>query len=421
MLRTFGTCGVVAFNPGLFCRPKGDNDLTENPDHPSPPPVGGEGNPSAAPRPSLPRVKPAVRGPLHGFLHRVVGPFAKKHKFAFMLIIVACGLLAIFGTMRFVNSLGGRKPDSTPKPGNGGGTLAVNVVEIKPERFVDPMVAVGTIQGGNEIPLRFEVDGIIDLFEFRQGDKIRKGNVIARLNQRDTYLKLKKARIELEQMEKLYAIGGISLNKLEEAKVTADLAALEMEKTVLRCPRDGILGDKEAEVGEFVTPAKKIATLVNIETVVVKVGVIEKEIDRIFPGQKVILTVDTYPNVEFTGKVDKINPIVSMGSRTLGIEALLANDGGLLLPGMFARVRIIIYEQDSALVIPNDAVEKTSGGSRVYIVTKENKAEQRDVEVSYISSQFSIVSGGLEPGDLVITQRPNDLKNGAAVKVIEKS
>lgn len=367
------------------------------------------------------RAKPVVRGPLHGFLHRAVGPFAKKHKFVFMFLLMGCGVLVIFGTMKFVNSLGAKKPEASSKKGPDGGTLAVNVVEIKPERFVDPMVAVGTIQGGNEIPLRFEVDGIIDLFEFRQGDKIRKGNVIARLNQRDTYLKLKKARIELEQMEKLYAIGGISLNKLEEAKVTADLAALEMEKTVLRCPRDGILGDKEAEVGEFVTPAKKIATLVNIETVVVKVGVIEKEIDRIFPGQKVILTVDTYPNVEFTGKVDKINPIVSLGSRTLGIEALLANDGGLLLPGMFARVRITIFEQDSALVVPNDAVEKTSGGNRVYIVNKDNKAEHRDVEVSYISSQFTLVSSGLEPGDLVITQRPNDLKSGAAVKIIEKS
>jgi exosome complex RNA-binding protein Csl4 len=65
---------------------------------------------------------------------------------------------------------------------------------------------------------------------------------------------------------------------------------------------------------------------------------------------------------------------------------------------------------------------KHRGEVKVYIVTKENKAEQRDVEVSYISTQFSIdFKEVIEPGDLVITQRPNDLKNGAAVKVIEKS
>jgi membrane fusion protein (multidrug efflux system) len=189
----------------------------------------------------------------------------------------------------------------------------------------------------------------------------------------------------------------------------------------LRASRDGILGGKDAEVGEFVTPQKKIITLLNIDNVRVEVGVIEKEIDRVFPGQKVIATVDTYPNVEFTGKIDEIDTIIVQGSRTLRIRAVLPNDGGLLLPGMFARVRITIFEQDNALVVPNDAVEKTSGGSRVFIVDKDNKAQERDVEVSYVSSQFSLISKGLEPGDLVITQRPNDLKGGAAVKIIEKS
>jgi multidrug efflux pump subunit AcrA (membrane-fusion protein) len=393
--------------------------LTENPGQSSHPPQGGHEH--HVPASPAGRGRPLARGPVHGFLHRKVGPFAKKNKLLFMAILASVGVVLIFGSMRIVENFTGKKDQSPKKSGQEGGTLAVNVVEMKPERFVDPMVAVGTIQGGNEIPLRFEVDGIIELFEFRDGDRVRKGDVIARLNQRDTYLKFKKARLELEQMEKLYAIGGVSLNKLEEAKVTADLAASEMEKTVLRCPRDGVLGNKEAEVGEFVTPSKKVATLVNIENVLVRVGIIEKEIDRVFPGQKVVITVDTYPNVEFTGKVDKINTIVTPGSRTLQLDALLANDGGLLLPGMFARVRITIFEQDNALVVPNDAVEKTSGGGKVYVVTKENKAEERAVEVSYVSSQFSLISKGLEPGDLVITQRPNDLKNGANVKVIEKS
>jgi membrane fusion protein (multidrug efflux system) len=372
------------------------------------------------PKHTPPRPKP-VRGSVHGFMHRVVGPFAKKNKLLFMAMVAGFGVLLIFGAMKLVGkfSSDGKKVDK-PDPAKGG-VLAVNVVEMKPEHFVDPMVAVGTIQGDKEIPLRFESDGVIELFEFRDGDKVRKGEVIARLNQRDVYLKLKKARIELEQMEKLYAIGGVSLNKLEEAKVTADLAASEFEKTNLRASRDGILGGKEAEVGEFVTPQKKIATLLNIENVRVDVGVIEKEIDRVFPGQKVIATVDTYPNVEFTGKIDEINTIVEAGARTLRIRAVLPNDGGLLLPGMFARVRITIFEQDNALVVPNDAVEKTSGGSRVFIVDKDNKAQERDVEVSYVSSQFSLISKGLEPGDLVITQRPNDLKGGATVKVIEKS
>ena len=332
---------------------------------------------------------PAAKPPVHAGAGKKKGAeFIKKHKF----VAMAGAFIVVGFLMWLVMKLMGGKPAEGPAQNTGSGTIAVNVLEMKPDHFQDMMIAVGSIKGGSEIPLRFEVEGGIDLFEFRQGDKVRKGDIIARLSQRDAYLKLKKARLELEQMEKLYAIGGVSLNKLEEARVASDLAALELEKTVLRSPRDGILGDKDAEVGEFVTPAKKVATLVNIETVLVSIGVIEKEIDRIFPGQKVVLTVDTYPNVEFTGRVENINPMVTQGSRTLGVEARLENEGGLLLPGMFARARITIFEQDNALFVPNDSLEKTPTGQRVYVVTKDNKADARDVEVGYVSSQFSLIN-----------------------------
>lgn len=394
--------------------------MTENQGHSAHPTHDGHESSSTVSRSAGGRGRPPVRGPLHGLTTRVIAPFAKKHKFIFMGLIGIFGFLLIFAAVKVSHLVGGGGKDTQPVE-KGGGTLAVNVSEVKPEHFVDPMVAVGTIQGGNEIPLRFESDGIIEFFEFREGDKVRKGDVVARLNQRDTFLRLKKTRLKLEQMEKLYAIGGVSLSELEAAKVDYDLAASEMEKTVLRCPRGGILGDKDAEVGEFVTPSKKIATLMSIENVMVVIGVIEKEIDRIFPGQKVVLTVDTYPNVEFTGKVVEIDPMVDPVTHTMKVKSVLSNDGGLLLPGMFARVRITIFEQDNALVVPNDAVEKTSGGHKLYVVSKDNKAEEREVEVSYVSTQFSLISKGIEPGDLVITQRPNDLKAGAAVKIIEKS
>lgn len=366
---------------------------------------------AAKPTPT-PAAKPAAHA---GAAKKKGADFVKKHKF----VAMAGAFLVIGFLMWGVLKLMGGKPAEGPAQNTGSGTIAVNVLEMKPDHFQDMMIAVGSIKGGSEIPLRFEVEGGIDLFEFRQGDKVRKGDIIARLSQRDAYLKLKKARLELEQMEKLYAIGGVSLNKLEEARVSSDLAALELEKTVLRSPRDGILGDKDAEVGEFVTPAKKVATLVNIETVLVSIGVIEKEIDRIFPGQKVVLTVDTYPNVEFTGRVENINPMVTQGSRTLGVEARLENEGGLLLPGMFARARITIFEQDNALFVPNDSLEKTPTGQRVYVVTKDNKADARDVEVGYVSSQFSLINKGLEAGELVVTQKPQDLKAGSPVKIIE--
>ncbi len=345
----------------------------------------------------------------------------KKYKFVAMAVFLVVGSGGMWATVKVYKAVF-TKSDKKKKKDKAGGlqeAMAVNALEVKADRFQDTLVAVGTIAGGSEIPLRFEVDGPVDYFEFREGDKVRKGDIIARLNQRDAYLKMKRAELELDQYEKLYAIGGVARGRLEEARLAADLARSELEKTVLRAPRDGILGDKDAEVGEFVTPNKKIATLVNIETVVVRVGIIEKEIDKVFPGQKVMLTVDTYPGVEFTGRVENISPLVQGTSKTLTVEARLDNEGGLLLPGMSARTRIVIFEEDNAIVVPNDSLEKTQTGFRLFVVTKDNKAEARDVEVGYVSSQFSQITGGLSPGELVVTQKPQDLKPGTPVKVIE--
>lgn len=322
--------------------------------------------------------------------------------------------------MQVYNHLKSKKSEEKEKVGRGTEAVAVNVMETKQEPFQDTLMAVGTIAGGAEIPLRFEVEGAIQTFDFREGDKVRRGEIIARLNQRDVYLKMKRAELELDQYEKLYAIGGVVRARLEEARLAVDLAHSDLEKTIMRAPREGILGDKDAEPGEFVTPNKKIATLVSIDSVIVRVGIIEKEIDKVFPGQKVVLSVDTYPGVEFSGKVENISPLVQGTSKTLTVEARLDNEGGLLLPGMFARTKIAVFEEPSALVVSNDSVDKTPEGEyRVFIVTKENKAEARNVTVGYISSQFTQILSGLSPGELVVTQKPQELKAGMPVKVIE--
>jgi RND family efflux transporter MFP subunit len=278
---------------------------------------------------------------------------------------------------------------------------------------------VGTIAGGSEIELRFQTEGNIRALNFKEGEKVSAGQVIAQLDQSQALIKLERARSEFFRYEKLYALGGVSKDRLEEARVQYDYAQTELDKTVLKASQDGILGDKGVEVGEFVTPQKKVGTLVSLRTVLVRIGVIEKEIDKIYPGQQVIAIVDTYPNAEFKGKVENISPLVQGQSKTLLVEARIPNEGKLLLPGMFARSKIVIFEKDGVIAVPNDALEKTPQGYQVYVVGEGNKTEVKPVEVSYVSLSHSVVSMGLNPGDQVIVQRPQELKPGSPVKIIE--
>ncbi len=299
------------------------------------------------------------------------------------------------------------------------GVVAVNVMQVTPAPFQDMLTAVGTVAGGSEIELRFQTEGNLRTLNFREGDAVHSGQVIATLDQTQTSIKLERAKSEFFRYEKLYALGGVSKDRLEEAKVQYEYAKSELDKTVLRARQDGILGDRGVEVGEFITPQKKVGTLVSLNTVLIRIGVIEKEIDKIYPGQQVTATVDTYPNVEFKGKIENLSPLVQGQSKTLTIEARMPNEGKLLLPGMFARTKIVIYEKDGVMAVPNDALEKTQSGYQLYVVGKETKAEVRPVEVSYVSLTHSVIANGLAAGDQVIVQKPQELKEGSPLKVIE--
>ncbi len=381
--------------------------------------------------PASPNLKAVDLTAKKGFKHyfnaaaAVLGPMLKKiwawsnlnkkaaiaSGFALFLLL-AGGSVSLF---RYIATHGSQKAEK----GGDGGEVSVNVVQAALAPFQDVLSNVGTIKGGSEIELRFQTEGNIRAINYHDGDAVRAGAVIAQLDQTQSSIKLDRAKQEYYRYEKLYALGGVSKDRLEEARGQLDFAQSEINKTILRANQDGIFGGKDASVGEFVTPQKKIGTMVSINSVVVSIGVIEKEIDKIFPGQRVIATVETYPNVEFKGKVETISPLIEGGAKTVEIQARIPNDGKLLLPGMFARTRIVVYEADSVMSVPNDAVEKTANGYQIYVVGADNKAEARPVEVSYVSLVNSVISKGLQPGEKVIIQKPQDLKAGTPVKVAD--
>jgi len=294
---------------------------------------------------------------------------------------------------------GGAQPDEIP----------VNAMEARIGRFQDAINTVGTLKGEAEIELRFQVDGRIEEFNVSEGAKVPKGALIGRLSDQDARLKVQRAKIELEQTEKLFQLDGVSRTKLDEARLNFEVAQAEQNKTRLVAMREGILGDKSADIGEFVTPQRKVATLVSIK----------KQVDKVYPGQKMLVTVDAYPGNVFEGKIDSISPIISGEGKTFELTAKIPNPDSLLLPGMFVRAKIVIHEVDDAITVPNDSLVKTPSGFQVFIVNKDNIAEARDVQAGYIASEFTQIESGLQPGEIVIVQKPPELKAGSKVKIIE--
>ncbi|NQT07136.1 MAG: efflux RND transporter periplasmic adaptor subunit, partial [Candidatus Omnitrophica bacterium] len=305
-----------------------------------------------------------------------------------------------------------------------------------------------------EMDLKFEVNGIIDSINFREGERIREGDIIASLDQYDSLLKLKYAKIELDKNKKLFELGSIIKIRLDQAELEYESAKSDLDKTYMYAPRDGVLGTRDAEVGEFATSNDKIVTLIDDSDVFVEIGVIERDIGRVKVGQKAKIFVDPYPDTEFKGKLDNVSPVVEGRSRTQTSKIRINNSKRLLLPGMFARVLIDVYSKENAIVIPNTALNKGEEGYRTFVVHKSESeedaleegleegleedaeeeaakvfieeeagepglAEARPITFEYRSSDYSVIKEGLEEDELVVVETQEKLKDKMNVIITE--
>jgi len=142
----------------------------------------------------------------------------------------------------------------------------------------------------------------------------------------------------------------------------------------------------------------------------------EREIATLKAGQAVQLTVDALPGKTFDGRIDRVSPVVDAGSGTFRVICAF-DGGGLLQPGMFARIRINYDQRADALVIPRTALLEDGGAPAVFTV-KGGKAVRSELKLGYVDGEWVEVRGGLRAGDPVVVAGKSALREGSAVQVI---
>ncbi len=334
----------------------------------------------------------------------------------------------------------------------------VKVYKVARVSFRDTLPALGTIKGFHEFDLRFPVPGTVEYVNFKEGEKITQGDIIASLDQKEALLKLEYAKIELDKQTKLFELGSIIETKLKQSQLEYQSAKAELDKTNLVAVSDGYIGSLQVDKGSLVSPQDKVAAFVDLKDVFVDFGIIEKDVAKIKEGQNVEVVVDSFPDQVFKGQVESVSPIVEGRSRTLEVRSKIANADEKMKPGMFARVNVLVYEKEQALVIPSSSFKKKEDQYFVYVVhTSETKpaeapdqpdktliqkaqkrkdgkeiaqpveepkaaygtVEVRTIEVAYATPDAIEVKEGLEEGDLVIVDVEQDLKDKAKVEITE--
>ena len=342
--------------------------------------------------------------------------------------------------------------------------VPVKVFKIKRTDFKDTLPCIGNVKGYKEIDLRFQVAGIIESFNFEEGEKIQEGDIIASLVQRDALLKLKYSEIEVNKNKKLFEIGAISQIKMDQAKLEYESAKSDLDKTNIYAVSNGLLGSKLMDSGSYVTPNDKVGAFVDIGKVYAEFSIIEKDVPKVALGQKAEIFADAYPNKSFNGVIDRISPIIEGRSRTENVKVELDNKEGLLKPGMFVRALVATYEKKDVIVIPSSGLKKKEAEYFVYVVhkeepkleaaqaaaktktekrkfwqfsfvhkkekeapkpeTKEKEAEYGTVEIrpiklGYMTQDLVEVEEGLKEDELIIIEIQEEMKDKSKVEILE--
>ena len=317
-------------------------------------------------------------------------------------------------------------------------SVPVKVYKVKLMDFKDTLPVMGRIQGFKEIDLKFDGKGVLESFNFEEGERILEGDIIASLNQKDALLKLKYASLELEKARKLFDLGGVDKIAVDQKKLEYESAKRDLEKTNIYAVDDGYLGSREVDTGAFVSSQDKIGTFVDYNEVYASFDVIEEDSPKIELGQSAEVFLDAYPGESFNGMIDMVSPMIEGRTRTQTVKIELDNDEGLLKPGMFARAIINTYEKKDAMIIPAASYKKKENKFYVYVVHPEEPesgeaaamegapagaelgvVEEREIKIEYSTHDVVEVSSGLEEGELIIRELHQDFKDQDKVEITE--
>ena len=367
------------------------------------------------------------------------------------VLLAAAALILFFGIKPLIFKPKAKVPLAQAVSGQAEGKealIAVKGFKIGRFNFEDSLNALGTLKGAIEFKLSFEVPGVVSSINYREGERYEEGALLISLRQDDILLRLKRAQAALKKSEtdvklaqdkldehnKLYEMGAIPQSTIEKVKLELDSAKYEseaarlemkaqeaiLEKSNLYAPSAGMIGELNVEEGEAVTPNTLLGTHIMTEYVYAEFGVVERDVNKIALGQKAKVFIDAYPDKTFEGVIENVSPVVAGTSRTATVKVRVENPERLLLPGMFARVRVLLYSKKNTLVVPTDALQGAEGEQFVFVInTEKNTVEKRPVTVGYKRPDYCQVDAGISEGEVIAITSLEKLEDGAKIRLLE--
>jgi len=353
----------------------------------------------------------------------------RKIIFGIIIVLVIFAGLAIIKVLQIKTLVGFAKGFAPPPE-----TIAT--AEAQPENWRDTLMAVGSISAVQGVTLALELGGTVSEIKFESGALVNKGDLLVKLDtsSEEAQLRSLEAQVELsklsaERSRMLRASNTVSQSELDQAEAdlkqaeaNADVVRATIDKKTLRAPFDGKLGIRMVNLGETIDARKAIVSLQSLSPVYCDFSLPQQDLAQLKTGQTVQIVSDTFPGQTFTGTLTAANPDLDTTTRSVTLQATLANTNQLLRPGMFVRATVELDSVKSVLSIPSTAVLSAPYGDSVYVIESAKDstnlvARQQLIRTGTTHGDFVSVLDGLKPGEKVASAGIFKLRNGSSVMV----
>lgn len=319
---------------------------------------------------------------------------------------------------------------------------AVEAVVAERDTIQVSVRSVGSLEADAQVEMRAEAEGLVERILFREGETVRRGEVLVLIDQKRLRSEVRaaeaaaeRARVEAENLRRqvernrgLLEGGAISRQAFDdletrhevaeaglgEARAEAAVARERLREATVRAPFAGRAGERAVSPGDFVQRGDSLLTLVADDSLEIGFSVPERYVGRLRVGSPVTLTVQSYPDRAFEGSVTFVSPLVDPTNRTVRLKARVPNVDRALRSGQFANVRLGLERRPDAVVVPEAAVVPRGGRTFVFLVER-GTARRREVDVGERSRGIVEVASGVQAGDTVVVAGQQKLQDGSPV------
>lgn len=352
-----------------------------------------------------------------------------------ILALVVCGII-LYPTLKKKRAEHSINPsESTMAIGSSSlrnRSITVVAEILKPQQMTEKSVTTGSIRPAEEVDLQFETSGKIIAIYFREGELVKKGTLLARINDAPLQAQLKKLESQVKlaadrvyRQQTLLERDAVSQEAYESVlteynKLQADieLVKAQIDQTELKAPFDGIIGLREVSEGAFASTSTRIASLAQVSELKIDFSVPESYASEIKRGTPITfsLTDNNGRTQNYSATVYAVESTINTDTRTLSVRAMYSNKNNSLLPGRYIAVEITRQIIDDALSVPSESIIPEMGENIVYLY-KNGTAQPVKIITGMRTADRVQALSGLNTGDTLLVTGVMQLRQGMNVTI----